>query len=143
MKAAIAEAELARDEGEIPVGAVVVLNDKIIGRGHNRVEALNDPTAHAEIIAITSACTFLSDQRLKDATLYVTLEPCPMCAGAIMLSRIKRCVYGAPDPIMGSLDSRYEIRRPELEVLDGVFSEECSKLLKEFFKKKRKEDNML
>lgn len=142
MKAAIAEAELARDEGEIPVGAVVVLNDKIIGRGHNRVEALNDPTAHAEIIAITSACTFLSDQRLKDATLYVTLEPCPMCAGAIMLSRIKRCVYGAPDPIMGSLGSRYEIRRPELEVLDGVFSEECSKLLKEFFKKKRKEDNM-
>mgnify|MGYP003681889877 CR=1 FL=1 len=141
MKAAIAEAELARDEGETPVGAVVVLNDKIIGRGHNRVEALNDPTAHAEIIAITSACTFLSDQRLKDATLYVTLEPCPMCAGAIMLSRIKRCVYGAPDPIMGSLGSRYNIRRPELEVLDGVFSEECSKLLKEFFKKKRQEIN--
>ncbi|MEA3431923.1 MAG: deaminase, partial [candidate division WOR-3 bacterium] len=72
-----------------------------------------------------------------------TLEPCPMCAGAMMLSRIKRCVYGTPDPIMGSLGSRYEIRRPELEVLDGVFSEECSKLLKEFFKKKRKEDNML
>lgn len=143
MRVAIAEAELARDEGEIPVGAVVVLNDKIIGRGHNRVEALNDPTAHAEIIAITSACTFLSDQRLKDATLYVTLEPCPMCAGAIMLSRIEKCVYGAPDPIMGSLGSRYNIRRPELEVLDGVFSEECSKLLKEFFKKKRKEDNML
>jgi len=138
MRVAIVEAELARDEGEIPVGAVVVLNDKIIGRGHNRVEALNDPTAHAEIIAITSACTFLSDQKLKDATLYVTLEPCPMCAGAIMLSRIKKCVYGASDPIMGSLNSRYNIRRPELEVLDGVFSEECSKLLKEFFKKRRR-----
>lgn len=143
MRVAIAEAEVARDEGEIPVGAVVVLNDKIIGRGHNRVEALNDPTAHAEIIAITSACTFISDQRLKDATLYVTLEPCPMCAGAIMLSRIKKCVYGVPDLIMGSLNSRYNIRRPELEVLGGVFSEECSKLLKEFFKKRRKEDDML
>lgn len=143
MRVAIAEAEVARDEGEIPVGAVVVLNDKIIGKGHNRVEALNDPTAHAEIIAITSACTFISDQRLKDATLYVTLEPCPMCAGAIMLSRIKKCVYGVPDLIMGSLNSRYNIRRPELEVLGGVFSEECSKLLKEFFKKRRKEDDML
>lgn len=138
MRAAIAEAELAKDEGEVPIGAVVVLNDKVIGRGHNRIEALNDPTAHAEIIAITSASTYLSDQRLKDTTLYVTLEPCPMCAGAIMLSRIKRCVYGASDPIMGSLDSKYNIRRPELEVVGGVLAEECSKLLAEFFKKRRR-----
>lgn len=137
MKAAIAEAELARDEGEIPVGAVVVLNDKIIGRGHNRIEALNDPTAHAEIIAITSACTFLSDQRLKDATLYVTLEPCPMCAGAIMLSRIKRCIYGSSDPIMGSLGSRYNIKRDDLEVIGRILEEECGKLLKDFFKERR------
>ncbi len=138
MRAAIAEAELAKDEGEVPIGAIVVLNDKVIGRGHNRIEALNDPTAHAEIIAITSASTYLSDQRLKDTTLYVTLEPCPMCAGAIMLSRIKRCVYGASDPIMGSLDSKYNIRRPELEVVGGVLAEECSKLLAEFFKKRRR-----
>lgn len=138
MRAAIAEAELAKDEGEVPIGAVIVLNDKVIGRGHNRIEALNDPTAHAEIIAITSASTYLSDQRLKDTTLYVTLEPCPMCAGAIMLSRIKRCVYGASDPIMGSLDSKYNIRRPELEVVGGVLAEECSKLLAEFFKKRRR-----
>lgn len=139
MRAAIAEAELARDEGEVPVGAVVVLNGKIVGRGHNRVEALNDPTAHAEIIAITCACTFLSDRRLKDATLYVTLEPCPMCAGAIMLSRIKGCVYGTSDPVMGSLGSRYDIRRGELKVVGGVFGEECSNLLKEFFKDRRQE----
>ncbi len=137
MKEAIAEAKLAKKEGEVPVGAVVVLNDRIIGRGHNRVEALRDPSAHAEIIAITSACNFLGDQRLKDATLYVTLEPCPMCAGAIMLSRIKRCVFGASDPLLGSLGSRYDIRSKEIEVIGGILEDDCRKLLKDFFKERR------
>ena len=137
MSAAIVEAKLAMKEGEIPVGSVIVMGNKIIGRGHNRMEALNDPTAHAEIIAITSACNYISDQRLNGAVLYVTLEPCPMCAGAIMLSRIRMCVYGAPDPIMGAFGSKYNVIGPSLEVLGGVFSKECSNLLQEFFKTKR------
>lgn len=137
MREAIREAELAKEEGEVPIGAVVVIDNNIIGRGHNRVEALRDPTAHAEIIAITSACNFLGDQRLKDADLYVTLEPCPMCAGAIMLSRIKRCVYGTPDPLIGSLESRYEIRKDSLVVVGGILEKECERLLKEFFEERR------
>ncbi|MCD5383801.1 nucleoside deaminase [candidate division WOR-3 bacterium] len=137
MEEAIREAELAKHEGEVPVGAVIVMDNRIIGRGHNRVEALRDPTAHAEIIAITSASNFIGDQRLKDAVLYVTLEPCPMCAGAIMLSRIKKCVYGAFDPLMGALETRYKIRKNDLEFIGGILEEECSRLLKDFFRERR------
>lgn len=137
MREAIREAELAKHEEEVPVGAVVVMDNRIIGRGHNRVEALRDPTAHAEIIAITSASNFIGDQRLKDADLYVTLEPCPMCAGAIMLSRIKKCVYGTPDPLMGALETMYKIRKDDLELIGGILEKECSRLLKDFFRERR------
>ncbi len=139
MKGALHEAELAMKEGEVPVGAVVVLEGKIIGRGHNRIEGLKDPTAHAEIIAITSACNFISKWRLVGATIYVTLEPCPMCAGAIMLSRISRCVFGTTDPIMGAFGSVYDIKSPKLEVLGGVLNRECLSLIQDFFKTRREE----
>ncbi|MCK4353209.1 tRNA adenosine(34) deaminase TadA [candidate division WOR-3 bacterium] len=137
MKEALKEAELAKEEKEVPIGAVIVLNDRIIGRGHNQVESLKDPTAHAEIIAITSASHSINNWRLNNATLYVTLEPCPMCAGAIFLSRISRCVFGAKDPKLGSLGSVYEIKSPEIKIISGVLESECKKLLKSFFKNKR------
>lgn len=140
MKNALIEAKIALEEGEVPIGAVVVMDNKIIGRGHNRVESLKDPTAHAEIIAITSACNFISDWRLDGAVIYVTVEPCPMCAGAILLSRIKRCVYGTPDPKMGALGSVYDFEMPGLEVLGGVKDRECLRLIQNFFKSRRNDE---
>ena len=142
MDLAFAEAEKAFDLGEIPVGAVIVKEDRVIGRGGNRVETLGDPTAHAEIIAIGAASETTGYERLLDAVMYVTLEPCPMCAGAIVLSRIPRLVYGAADPKMGACGSRYDICRDRtlnhvVEVSAGIMEEECSAILREFFRNLR------
>jgi tRNA(adenine34) deaminase len=138
MREAIRLAKLAGEKGDVPVGAVIVKDNRVIGRGYNEMEQLKDPTAHAEVIAITSAARTLGNWRLDDATLYVTLEPCPMCAGAILLSRISCCVFGAKDERMGSLGSRYSIKGEKLEVIDGVFEKECSSLIQEFFIKLRR-----
>jgi len=142
MRAAIAEAGLALDEGEVPIGAVVVHDGRIIGRGHNQRETLNDPTAHAEMIAITAAASHLQSWRLERCTLYVTLEPCAMCAGAIVLARLERLVFGAADPKAGACMSLYQITADERlnhRVLSsaGVLRAECAELLQRFFAKQR------
>lgn len=139
MKAALAEAERALELGETPVGAVVVKEGRVIGRGGNRVETLRDPTAHAEILAIGAAAEATGYERLLDTTIFVTLEPCPMCAGAIVLARIPRLVYGAADPKAGSCGSVYDICRDgrlnhAVEVIPGVLGDECGFLLKDFFR---------
>jgi tRNA(adenine34) deaminase len=143
MKLALAEAKKARSEGEVPVGAVVVKGDAVIGRGHNQVEGLKDPTAHAEILAIGAAATTLKSKWLEGATLYVTLEPCTMCAGAIVLSRIDRLVYGAADPKTGACGSLMNVPRDErlnhtVNIESGFMEEECSFLLRSFFEELRK-----
>ena len=142
MRAAIGEAIAARDEGDVPVGAVVVRDGRIIGRGHNQRERLNDPTAHAEILALTAAAAFVESWRLDGCTLYVTLEPCTMCAGAIVLSRVTRLVYGATDPKAGAVDTLYNIctdarLNHRVEVGDCVLADECSMVLQEFFAAQR------
>jgi tRNA(adenine34) deaminase len=148
MQAALAEAEAAESEGEVPVGAVVVLEGRIIGRGHNRVEAAQDPTAHAEIIAIGAAAQTLNTWRLDDATLYVTLEPCHMCAGAIVLARIPRLVFGARDPKAGACGSLALVPQDlrlnhRAEIVPGVLAEECAAILEAFFRAKRRDRNRL
>ena len=142
MRVALAEAEAAAAEGEVPVGCVVVHEGRIIGRGHNRTEALKDPTAHAEIIAIGAAATALENWRLSGATVYVTIEPCLMCAGALTLARPELVVYGARDPKFGCLGSQYDIARDNrfnhgLKVVEGVLATESAGLLKEFFRSRR------
>jgi len=142
MRAAIREAIAARDAGEVPVGAVVVREDRIIGRGFNQRETLNDPTAHAEMIALTAASAAAGTWRLDDCTLYVTLEPCTMCAGAIVLARIMRLVYGATDPKAGACTSLYSIPTDDrlnhrVELVDGVMAEDCAALLRLFFAEQR------
>ena len=138
MRVALTEAEMASDSGEVPVGAVVVLDGRIIGRGHNQVEALNDPTAHAEILAIGAASGALGAPRLTGAAIYVTMEPCPMCAGAIVLARLDRLVYGCRDSKSGYCGSLGNIvDDPALNhtvpVRSGVFGEECASLVSRFF----------
>lgn len=135
-------AEQALDEGEIPIGAVVVHNQRIIGKGYNQVQRLNDPTAHAEIIAITAACEHLNNKYLTNCTLYVTIEPCPMCAGALVWSKIDTVVFGAPDGIAGACGSAFNIStnkklNHQVEVIQGVMEQDCSFLLKAFFEQKR------
>ncbi len=139
MKIAIAEAQKAFDKDEVPIGAVVVLQDKIIARAHNQVELLNDSTAHAEILALTTAYQFLGSKYLPEATLYVTVEPCLMCSGALYWSKIGRIVFGA-------YDEKNSYRRstgnnnpfhPKTEIVGGVMEEDCAGLMKEFFKKLR------
>jgi tRNA(adenine34) deaminase len=142
MRHALAEAGAALKKGEVPVGAVVVYEDKIIGRGHNQVEGLNDPTAHAEIIAIGAAATYLNSWRLSGASLYVTIEPCAMCAGALVLSRIDRLVFGSKDPKAGACGSLYNIAQDirlnhQVEIVPYVLEKECSQVLQTFFKKLR------
>ncbi len=141
MREALKEAGKSFEKGEVPVGAVIVKNGTIIGRGCNRKEALKDPTAHAEIIAITAAANSIGDWRLDGCILYSTLEPCLMCAGAVIQSRISRVVYGARDDKFGALGSVIDIRNNEwnskFEVTSGVLKEESAKLLKKFFKERR------
>ncbi|MBN1827490.1 MAG: nucleoside deaminase [Candidatus Eisenbacteria bacterium] len=145
MDAAIREAEKASEEDEVPVGAVIVHEGRLIGRGHNRTEATRDPTAHAEILAIGAAAEALGSRRLEGATLYVTLEPCFMCAGAIVLARIENLVFGALDPKAGACVSLASVPTdPRLNhrvhVLHGVREAECAALLERFFRKMRKKE---
>lgn len=139
MKQALAQAKIAFDEDEVPVGAVVAINEKIIARGYNQVEKLKDPTAHAEIIALTSAFNFLGSKYLPEATIYITVEPCLMCAGALYWSKMGRVVYGAADEKNGYLHITRETSpfHPKTEITKGVLKEECAELMKTFFKQKR------
>lgn len=139
MMQALKEAKKAIEEDEVPVGAVVVLNEKIIARGYNMMEKLNDPTAHAEMIALTSAFNLLGSKYLPEATIYVTIEPCLMCAGALYWSKIGKIVYGADDEKNGykkTSGTQWPFH-PKTELIHGVLKDECGQLMKEFFQKKR------
>ena len=142
MQAAIAEAQLARAKGEVPIGAVIVHQGQVIGRGHNLRETSNDPTSHAEMVAIRRAAQVIGHWRLLDTTLYVTLEPCVMCMGAIILARIPRLVYACRDPRAGAVGSIYDFSCDErfnhnVEVTEGVLADECSAMLSGFFQELR------
>ncbi len=142
MKMAIEQARIAEENGDVPIGAIIVYENQVIGRAYNQREQLKDPTAHAEIIALTQAAAFLESWRLHGCTIYVTLEPCPMCAGALVLARLDRLVYGCNDPKTGAVRSLYNIVQDErlnhrLEVTSGVLADECSQLLQDFFKRRR------
>ena len=137
MRKALAEAQQAFDEGEIPIGAVVVCKNQVIARAHNLTETLIDPTAHAEMQAITMAANALGGKYLTDCTLYVTVEPCPMCAGAIGWAQVPRIIYGAPDPKRGFREYAPRVMHPKAECKGGILEEECRKLMQEFFKSKR------
>lgn len=142
MKKALDEALLAFDEGEVPVGAVIIFQDRVIAAAHNQRETLNDPTAHAEMIAITQAAEVLGSWRLLDCTLYVTLEPCPMCAGAIVQARIPRVIYGTADPKAGACHSLFSLTSDirlnhQAAALGGVMQEDCKAILQEFFRQQR------
>lgn len=136
MKKALQEANLAFEKGEIPIGAIIVCNQQIIARAHNLTEALNDVTAHAEMQAITAAANFLGGKYLKDCTLYVTLEPCQMCAGALFWSQISNIVFGARDPERGCIHLKTKLH-PKTKMMGGVLEEESAYLLKKFFIEKR------
>ncbi len=137
MRQALEQARLAAAAGEIPVGAVVVANERIIARGHNQTELLSDVTAHAEIIALTAAANHLGDKYLHDCTLYVTLEPCPMCAGALAWSQVSRIVYGASDDKRGFMRFGRALLHPKTKLEFGILHEECSDLMTNFFKGRR------
>ncbi|AVI50363.1 tRNA-specific adenosine deaminase [Pukyongia salina] len=136
MKKALQEAEAALEKGEIPIGAVVVIKDRIIARAHNLTETLNDVTAHAEMQAITAAANFLGGKYLKDCTLYVTIEPCQMCAGALYWSQISRVVYGARDEQRGCINMKTKLH-PKTVLTGGILEKEASEILKRFFIEKR------
>lgn len=143
IRAALRDARAAADDDEVPVGCVIVHEGLVIGRGHNQTETLQDATAHAEVVAIGAASSALGSWRLTGCTMYVTLEPCAMCAGAIILARVPRLVYGAPDPKAGAcgsvLDVIHERRlNHRVEVAPGVLADECGELLRAFFAKKRR-----
>ncbi len=142
MSEAVKEAQKAFEADEVPVGAVIVHKGRIIGRAHNQIKLLKDPTAHAEMIAITQAAAYMENERLCDATAYVTIEPCPMCAGALVLARIKRLVFGAADPKTGAGGSVFNIVASKklnhrIKVKNGVLGNECAELLRYFFAEKR------
>ncbi|MCH4895337.1 nucleoside deaminase [Marinilabiliaceae bacterium JC040] len=137
MQKALEEARIAFEEGEIPVGAIIVCKDRIIAKAHNLTERLNDVTAHAEMQAITSAAEYLGGKYLKDCTLYVTLEPCAMCAGALAWSQITKIVYGASDEKRGYSKWDPNILHPRTEVVNGILEKECSDIVKDFFISKR------
>lgn len=142
MRQALLQAQAAFDEGEVPIGAVVVHGERIVGEAHNQRETLNDPTAHAEMIALTQAAEALGTWRLEDCALYVTLEPCPMCAGAVVQARVPTVVYGAADPKAGACHTLYSITDdPRLNhratVIGGIRQDECSAILQEFFAAQR------
>jgi len=139
MQIALREARVAFDKGEIPIGAIIVMGNKIIAKAHNQVEMLNDSTAHAEIIALTSAYSHLGSKYLPDATLYVTIEPCLMCSGALYWSKIGRVVFGATDEKNGyhNTTGKKNPFHPKTEVVGGVLTQECANLMREFFLKLR------
>jgi tRNA(adenine34) deaminase len=137
MQKALAEAKAAFNEGEIPVGAVVVVNNRIIARAHNMTELLNDVTAHAEMQVVTAAANMLGGKYLDQCTIYVTVEPCVMCAGALAWAQTGRVVYGAADEKRGYTKFSPEIMHPKTEVVGGVLKEECADIMKNFFAKKR------
>ncbi len=142
MDEAVKQASKALEKDEVPIGAIIVYKRKVIARAHNQMRMLKDPTAHAEMIALTQAASYLKNERLTGAIIYVTVEPCAMCAGALILARVKRLVYGADDPKAGACGSVLDIVRNKklnhrIEVKKGVLAEGCGTLLKEFFKKKR------
>lgn len=138
MREALKEAQKALDKDEIPIGAIIVANDKIIARAHNLTETLNDVTAHAEMQAITSAANYIGGKYLLDCTLYVTIEPCHMCAGALAWSQISKIVYGASETKKGFSLLSQGILHPKTEVVKGVLADDCEKILKDFFAKRRK-----
>ena len=145
MRAALAEAERALEEGETPVGAVAVHRGRILARDHNRVEQLTDPTAHAEILVIGAAATALGDWRLGEVTVYVTMEPCPMCAGALLLARTARVVYGVRDLRVGACGSRLDLVqgnpwRHDMRLTDGCLEEECRGILQHFYQTLRRRE---
>ena len=137
MREALREALSAAAEDEVPIGAVVVWNGKIIAKGRNMTEKLSDPTAHAEMIAITAATEAVGGKYLNDCTLYVTVEPCPMCAGALAWSQIGRVVYGASDPKRGFSRFTPSLMHPKAEVVSGVLADECGRIVSDFFRNKR------
>ena len=143
MRQALGEAQIAAGEDEVPVGAVIVKGDQVVAMAHNQRESLQDPTAHAEMIAITQAAAALGSWRLADCTLYVTLEPCPMCAGAIVQARVPRVVFGADDPKAGAVRSLYQLLNDdrlnhEAKIQGGVLADPCGEILTRFFQNKRK-----
>ncbi len=143
MQKALREAERAFEQDEVPVGAVVVHKGEVVGRGHNMVETLKDPTAHAEMLAVTAACDTLGRKHLSDCTLYVTLEPCPMCAGALVHARLGRLVFGALDEKAGAASTLYNIVQDErlnhrVEVIAGLEADRAARLLQDFFRRKRR-----
>lgn len=144
---AIEAAKIAEENGDVPIGAVIIHKNQIIAKAYNQREQLKDPTAHAEIIALTQAAAFVEHWRLNGCTMYVTLEPCPMCAGALVLARMDRLVFGCDDPKSGACGNLYDIVRDErlnhkLEVTSGVLAEECTELLQQFFQKRRIENSL-
>ncbi len=148
MREAIRQAKMAASVDEVPVGAVIVHERKIIARAHNQIETLKDPTAHAEMIAITQATNYLHRKWLQECSLYVTIEPCSMCAGALVLSRISHLYYGAQEPKTGACGSVLNIANHQalnhcIDVYGGILAEECSSLLSEFFQKKRQAKRVL
>lgn len=142
MQQALKQAEYAKKEDEVPVGAVIVLDNKIIAKSYNQVEKLKDPTAHAEMLAITQAANYLQSKWLENCKLYVTVEPCSMCAGALILARVEEIIFGAADPKTGAFGSKTDINKSglnhKIKVKQGVFGKEAALILQEFFKKKRK-----
>lgn len=143
MQRALREAEIALEAGEVPIGCVVVLGERVIGRGWNRVETTGDPTAHAEMLAITAATSTLGHSRLTGARVYVTVEPCLMCAGALLLARVEEIVYGAPEPKFGAMGSQLRVQDAEgfnhrYRVRGGILAEESASMLREFFRALRK-----
>ena len=143
---AMEEAAIAEENGDVPIGAIITYENSIIARAHNQREQLNDPTAHAEIIALTQAAAYLGTWRLHGCSIYVTLEPCPMCAGALVLARVDRLVYGCNDPKTGACGSLYNIVEDDrlnhrIATISGVLADECSRQLSAFFQKKRAANN--
>jgi tRNA(adenine34) deaminase len=146
MRIAIDQAKIAEENGDVPIGAVIVHKNQIIAKAYNQREQLQDPTAHAEIIALTQAAAALENWHLNGCTMYVTLEPCPMCAGALVLARINRLVYGCDDPKTGAVKNLYNIVQDSrlnhrLEVTSSVLADECSQILQEFFEKRRTQNS--
>lgn len=137
MREALREADSAASEDEVPIGAVIVCRGRVIARGHNMTERLHDPTAHAEMIALTAATEAVGGKYLNDCTLYVTVEPCPMCAAALNWAQIGRIVYGAPDPKRGYSIYSPSLLHPKTETVSGVLAEECSGIVSAYFKSKR------